>query len=233
MATTTLTSNLKLRVSSDLTNDSKYNLRRIDTLASLYQVDTTDVAKLRSITDIVIQPQDPDIGGLGTGGTISFGTDDQPAGTIKFRATTLDLTSVIDSDSDICTTSNFCLKSGDYQVSLASPSLSSSYTLTLPLTAGTPNQVLTTDGSGNLSWQTVAGAGSSGQELAVDWMAADGMIKTITHGFGSQSVMAQILDVQDNYKTIDIDVIYRPDANTIVLEASIMPVHWQVLLKEI
>lgn len=38
-------------------------------------------------------------------------------------------------------------------------SLTSNYTLTLPVDDGAPDQVLKTDGSGNLSWTTVAGGG--------------------------------------------------------------------------
>lgn len=41
----------------------------------------------------------------------------------------------------------------------ATGSLTTNYTLTLPVDDGTSNQVLKTDGSGNLSWTTVAGGG--------------------------------------------------------------------------
>lgn len=41
----------------------------------------------------------------------------------------------------------------------ATGSLTSNYTLTLPIDDGTPDQLLKTDGSGNLSWTTVAGGG--------------------------------------------------------------------------
>ena len=48
------------------------------------------------------------------------------------------------------------LTNGVNYAALQSPALlSSSYTLTLPTTAGSSNQVLTTDGTGVLSWQTV------------------------------------------------------------------------------
>jgi trimeric autotransporter adhesin len=43
-------------------------------------------------------------------------------------------------------------------VALQAPStIASNYTLTLPSTTGTANQVITTDGSGNLSFATVSG----------------------------------------------------------------------------
>jgi hypothetical protein len=79
----TLTQNLKLRVSSDLTSDSKYNLAQIDTLGSIYQTDTTALAKVRSKTDILLQTNDPDIGGSGSGGVIDFGNANQLIGNIN------------------------------------------------------------------------------------------------------------------------------------------------------
>jgi hypothetical protein len=46
-------------------------------------------------------------------------------------------------------------------VAITSPSLSSNYTLTLPTTTGTSGQILTTDGSGVLSWSTPPGSGNT------------------------------------------------------------------------
>lgn len=93
MATTSLTSNLKLRISSDLTADSRYNLLRLDSLGSIYQIDTNSIAKVRSKTDILIQPNDPDIGGIGSGGTVQFGTTDQPIENFTINATSVSLSS--------------------------------------------------------------------------------------------------------------------------------------------
>ncbi len=91
MATTTLTNNLKLRISSDLTADSKYNLQRLDSLGSIYQVDTNQTAKVRSQTNIIVQPNDPDIGGGGSGGTVQIGTTDQPISTFQVFADSVSL----------------------------------------------------------------------------------------------------------------------------------------------
>lgn len=93
MATTTLSPNLKLRISSDLSDDSKFNLNKLDSLGSIYQTDTNQLAKIRSLTDILIQPQDPDIGGSGSGGIINLGSTDQPATAINLNATTITLSS--------------------------------------------------------------------------------------------------------------------------------------------
>lgn len=50
---------------------------------------------------------------------------------------------------------------GSNKVTLTVPALAADYSLTLPVDDGTLNQLLTTDGSGNLSWTTVASSSSS------------------------------------------------------------------------
>ncbi|MEQ1643671.1 MAG: hypothetical protein ABL959_09535, partial [Pyrinomonadaceae bacterium] len=61
------------------------------------------------------------------------------------------------------------------KITLAAPALSGDYTLTLPSDDGSPAQCLTTDGSGNLTWETVAGG--------ADKVITD----TTTLAFGSSS----------------------------------------------
>ncbi len=59
------------------------------------------------------------------------------------------------------------LKGGSNNVSLrASPSLASDITLTLPTSVGTNGQILTTNGSGVLSWTTNAANGPAGGDLS-------------------------------------------------------------------
>ena len=55
---------------------------------------------------------------------------------------------------------------GEYVAIQAPAVLSSSYTLTMPTTDGDANQVLTTDGSGGLSWTTPSSGVSKGQSIA-------------------------------------------------------------------
>jgi hypothetical protein len=230
MAVTT-TTNLKLRVDSSLSPDSKYNLYKIDNLASLYQVDANSVARVRSRRGIVLQPEDPDIGGSGTGGTISFGSADQPVEQLSIHADAIELSSPISSTGDLSTSGAFVLKNGAFQINLVAPTLSASYTLTLPPNDGIVNQVLTTDGAGNLSWESVATV-NVGQEFTATWVPADGLIKTINHGLGTRSIIVQVLDSLDDYKTVEVTVS-RPTVNTVVLESSTLPVSWVVLLKQI
>lgn len=71
---TSLTRNLKLRINSNLTADAKYNLERLDLLGSTFLVDSTDQLNIRSISDILIEPQSADLGASGTGGTVSIGS---------------------------------------------------------------------------------------------------------------------------------------------------------------
>lgn len=59
----------------------------------------------------------------------------------------------------------------------ATGSLTSNYTLTLPTTDGTSNQVLTTDGSGTLSWSSVPGVATT--LYTGDGSVADGRIVTV------------------------------------------------------
>lgn len=237
MATVSLTSNLKLRLSSDLTADARSNLLKLDNLASLYQINSNEQALIRSKTDIIFQPESPDIGGSGSGGSISVGTIDQPAQSILLSATNINLSGTLTSTSAIISSSSIGLKSTvtEKTVTLAPPvNIPADYTLIFPETDGSANQVLQTDGSGNLGWATLTGL-NIGQELAVLWSPANGATKTIVHNFASYNTMVQILDSGNNYQNIDIDNIERPDNNTIVLSASSAPSlnNYIVLIKQI
>lgn len=74
MARYTTTQHLKLRVSSDLTAESRFNLYRIDDAFSRLYVTVSGNVHLRSPLDIVIEPQSADVGGSGTGGRVSVGS---------------------------------------------------------------------------------------------------------------------------------------------------------------
>lgn len=73
----TLTRNLKLRLSTDLSSDARYNLERIDLLAAAINVDTNGNSIIRSAGDIQFRPEDNSVGGSGTGGNIAFGDSSQ------------------------------------------------------------------------------------------------------------------------------------------------------------
>lgn len=90
---TTLTRNLKLRINSNLTADAKYNLERLDTLGSTFLVDTTDELDIRSKGNITIEPESADIGGSGTGGTVSIGNASHMLDAINLFATEVNIDS--------------------------------------------------------------------------------------------------------------------------------------------
>jgi hypothetical protein len=83
---TTLSRNLKLRIDSNLTANSKYNLERLDLLGSTFLVDSTDTLNVRSQTDITIEPESGDIGGSGQGGVVGIGTSDHQLDSIALYA---------------------------------------------------------------------------------------------------------------------------------------------------
>lgn len=104
---TTLTPNLKLRLSDDLTADARANLLKIDALGSSTLVDSTGNLRVRSKEDITLQPNSADIGGLGSAGDIILGESgnsinklDIFADTIDFNSATLEGLSIAWSDID-------------------------------------------------------------------------------------------------------------------------------------
>jgi hypothetical protein len=77
MAETTLTRYLKLRLAADLSADARYNLQRIDSLGETFITDAVSTLQVRSASDIVIEPESPDVGGtptIASPGSLSFGT---------------------------------------------------------------------------------------------------------------------------------------------------------------
>lgn len=63
------------------------------------------------------------------------------------------------SGNSIVINSDAAATGADWQITLSRPStgMTANYTLTLPVDDGSPSQILSTDGSGNLSWTSVAG----------------------------------------------------------------------------
>lgn len=93
------------------------------------------------------------------------------------------------------------IKNGTNSVSLQSPA-GSTYSLLFPTTVGTSGQVLTTDGTGTLSWQTSAGGGgtvtniSTGTGLTGGPITSSGTISLSSTGvsagsYGSASTVPQ------------------------------------------
>lgn len=145
---------------------------------------------------------------------------------------------------------------------------------TLPPADGSPNQALSTDGAGNLSWVSISVASyaanraiqsgptgaleassvtstelgylagvtsplqaqlsARGRSLSATWLTADGTSKSISHGFSTRKVTVELLDVSNDYATIEAGSVTRPDNNTVVLTSSEAPASsWLVLLTEV
>lgn len=83
----TLSRNLRLRLDSNLTANARFNLETLDSLGGTFIVDSTDTLQIRSRGDIAIAPESADLGGSGTGGTVSIGSVDQPVTLSVFTGT--------------------------------------------------------------------------------------------------------------------------------------------------
>lgn len=149
-----LTPNLKLRINDDLTADSKYNLNRIDSLGSATKVENNGNLRLRSVRDIVLTPESQDLGGAGTGGTVSIGEAGVPVGTFEIFADVVDFNNspaFMDSLRFLELPAN-----GTNYVGFTGPDdIMNDVIWTLPNADGAANQVLVTDGAAVLSWATV------------------------------------------------------------------------------
>ena len=100
----------------------------------------------------------------------------------------------------------------------------------LPSSSGINNQVLTTDGSGNLSWTTPSGSGTV-VSYSTSWSSLDGLQKTVTHSLGSTDIDVTLVDLDDNtvHLVNEIEVI---DINTIQLTSSEAPSNsWKVVIQ--
>lgn len=73
-ASYTLTRNLKLRLDSGLTASARSNLEKIDLLGATFLVDSANTLRIRSSSDILIEPESADLGGSALGGSVSIGT---------------------------------------------------------------------------------------------------------------------------------------------------------------
>jgi len=100
--------------------------------------------------------------------------------------------------------------------------------LTLPPTPGTIGQLLSTDGSGTLSW-TSAGGGTV-RQFSGSWLVADGATKVVTHSLSTSVVDVTVLD--DTGEIVYVDSISVTNSNAITLVSSEIPAAtWTVLVQ--
>ncbi len=157
---TTFTQNLKLRITSDLTADARYNLNRIDLLATTLDFSNTDEVILRSREGITIQPNANDLGGAGNGGVINLGSEGQPVQDVNVFASTVNIDGLV-TFCDSVTAESLKLKNDskldtNFVEILAPVGLTSDVSFVLPSADGATGQVLTTNGIGQLGWVSVS-----------------------------------------------------------------------------
>lgn len=228
-----LTTNLKLRISNDLTDDAKYNLRRIDLLGRNNPFSGSGNLLIRAAEDITLQPNSSSVGGSGTGGILNLGDSNQPV-ELKLNATSIDFSNAtLENFTPNFGTATVSTSGGielidsgsNYKITMAAPSLSADYSLTLPVDDGGSGQVLSTDGSGNLSWVTVSGAGGASgfaDTFTVgDWVGPSGGYYTIsyseaTHSLGEHPQVDIFETVGSDYVEVEAEVLHDASGNVTV-----------------
>lgn len=235
---TTLTRNLKLRLSSSLTSDAQYNLERLDALGGTVVIDSTEdtllrLSKLGLTTDI--RPAQ-----LGQVGNLVF--------TLPNSAGTAGQVLVTDGSGNL----SWFSVAGSGTVTSVDLSVPTEFTLSgNPITtAGTivisksnqaANLVYAGPSSGPAAQPTfraLVAADISGivgrRTLVTTWLTADGTTKTVTHGWGTQTISVEVLDTASNYANIQVDSVTRPTGNTTVLVSTEAPASsWTILLREV
>jgi hypothetical protein len=218
-----LTPNLKLRTDIDLTADARYNLLRIDSLGALIKSDNTGDTLIRSLAEIILAPNSADLGGSGSGGIVSVGEAGSIVDEFRVFANNVDfngadvvgfeVTELI-TDSWVSPTAGINIsKLGDGTIS------NTEFGYLAGLT-------------GNIQAQINSATGTN--QLAANWLAADGTVKAIAHNFGSNNVLVQVLDSGNNYERIGVASIVNVDTNTIQLTATEAPsATWVVLLAQV
>lgn len=218
-----LTPNLKLRINDDLTSDAKYNLNRIDSLGGVTKVENNANVRIRSARDIIINPQSEDLGGDGTGGNVSVGESGLELALLSIFAVEVDFNNAI--------ISNFTLDEVITNEMIAPDAEIDASKIADGSVSNTEFQYLS-GVTGDI--QTQIDNLSGANQLASTWVTGDGASKTITHNFGTVNIMVQVLDASDNYRTIEMDSVMRPNSNDVTLIASEAPsTSWIVLLTQI
>jgi hypothetical protein len=82
----TLSTNLKLRLDSNLTANAKYNLERIDDLGGLTTLTTSGTLQIRAKSNLELSANDPAVGGVGSGGSVSIASPGAPLDTFRVNA---------------------------------------------------------------------------------------------------------------------------------------------------
>lgn len=219
----TLTPNLKLRISDDLTADAKYNLNRIDGAASALKIENNGNVRLRAVRDIIFSPESQDLGGEGSGGLISFGETGLALDSLQIFSAEVNLNSAI--------LTGFLIDEEITDAMISPTAAIDASKIADGSISNTEFQYL--DGVTSNIQDQIDSLGGSNQ-LASTWLNADGTTKNITHNFGTRNVSVEVLNADNNYETIQVNSVTRPTINSITLTASEAPAgSWIVLLAQV
>lgn len=120
------------------------------------------------------------------------------------------------------------LQAGLFKYTVQTPSIIADRNLVLPPTPGTIGQILTKGTGDTTEWTDPPGT----QALNTTWTAAQGNTLTIVHNWNTQYVHVEILDNENNYATVEINDVLRPNSNVVQLVSNSAPQSaWTVMLK--
>tara|TARA_Y100000361_G_scaffold37152_1_gene31752 strand:- start:3686 stop:6781 length:3096 start_codon:yes stop_codon:yes gene_type:complete len=115
-----------------------------------------------------------------TNNTFEFGKNGSGSANYKFNSDVGTVTFENTTDVELKNAGGLKLFNGSNSIAVKSPSLSGSYTLTLPNSSGTDGHVLKTDGSGTTSWVDVTAV--SDAILDSDFSGSSGLMKKASAG---------------------------------------------------
>lgn len=134
----------------------------------------------------------------------------------------------------VSVTDRFRMDNGSFTTDLkyAASGQSANLLFRLPSSYGGSGQILTTDGSGNLSWTSSGGGGGGNVDgTAGTWLAADGTTKVFTHSLGSTDIDVTVVSLDTN-EVIGVDSITVTDSNNITLSSSEAPAtSWRIIVQ--
>ncbi len=83
------------------------------------------------------------------------------------------------------------------------------------------------------SWMDSGSSTPVPRSLTNQWLTADGAAKTVTHSWGTRNIRVEVLDNDNDYDTIIVEVS-RPTDNTITVTSSEAPgTAWTILISEV
>ena len=132
-------------------------------------------------------------------------TPDHDNSTVNVMSKSLYLYGDSDASTNVCTLYFSCIDQGNL-ISIRSPdSLSESTDYILPLADGTPGQVLSTDGSGQMSWESAGGGGAT---TALDNLASTAVNASIVPATDGTLNLGSLAKPWDTLYTYEIRSAY-------------------------